>query len=381
MRLRGRRTQALKGENNRPAVLLCRESWLKAGAALVTVATLFAPASLRAEPKTVAEIANYLAPDRQQILEAGARREGALMVYTTGVEAPVLIKAFQEKYPYIHVETGQGGSSDTTRKVIEEYNAGTYNVDAFELGTFGLLIPRDQRILQPFLSPEEASYSADAIEANHYWASVRQTYTGLAYNTEKVAAADAPKTYADLLDPKWKGRLAISGSDTTPVNWVGAMALSEGEDFVRRLGQQSIRVYSVSARAVTNLMISGEVELSPTVYLAHAESSRKAGAPLQWAALGPVPVLDTATAVAAKAPHPHAAMLFIDFLLSKQGQLLYRGIGYSSSRKDMPSTDLPMVEKKIFMATRPDYTAEYETWANLYREVFLKGAAPSKSQP
>ncbi len=133
-------------------------------------------------------------------------------------------------------------------------------------------------------------------------------YRTFAYNTAKVAKPDAPKTYADLLDPKWKGRLAISGSDTTPVNWVGAMVLSEGEDFVRRLGQQSIRVYSVSARAVTNLMISGEVELSPTVYLAHAESSRKAGASLQWAALGPVPVLWIRRQRSPqKAPHPHAA--------------------------------------------------------------------------
>ena len=331
-----------------------------------------------AQTRTIAEIADYKGPDRQLILEAGARREGALMVYTTGLQSPVLIKRFKEIYPYIKVEIGQGGSTDTTRKLIEDYASGTYLADAFELATNGLIIPRDQGMLQPFTSPEAATYSKDSIESGRRWVSVRLGYTGLAFNTNKIAPADAPKSYRDFLDPKWKGRMAISGSDSTAVNWVGAMILSEGEAFVRSLGAQNLRVYNASARAVANLMISGEVELSPTIYLAHSESSRLEGAPLRWIAPGPVPVLDTATALAAKAPHPHAAMLFIDFLLSKEGQLLYRGLGYFSARADMPLADLPSVEHRLFVANRPHYTDEFEAWSAVYQDVFLKPSARAR---
>jgi iron(III) transport system substrate-binding protein len=346
---------------------------------LAAAALLAFSAAARAEPKTVAEIANYAGADRQQILEAGARREGALMVYTTGVQAPTLIKRFKEIYPYIRVEVGLGGSTDTTRKLLEEYGAGTYQVDAFELATNGLIIPRDQGILQPFTSPEAATYESDAIEPRHHWVSVRLGYTGLAFNTQKIDPAEAPRAYRDLLDPKWKGRMAMSGSESTAVNWVGSMVLAEGEDFVRRLGAQQIRIYNASARAVANLMISGEVDLSPTIYLAHAESSRRKGAPLEWRAPGPVPVLDTVTAMAAKAPHPHAAMLFIDFLLSKEGQLIYRKLGYFSAREDMPAADLPKIGKQLFLANRPHYTSEFEHWSKLYQDVFLRNATILKA--
>jgi hypothetical protein len=102
------------------------------------------------------------------------------------------------------------------------------------------------------------------------------------------------------------------------------MVVTHGADFVRMLGRQDIRVYPVAGRALANLMISGEVMLSPTIYQSHVDASKALGAPLGWNAPGPVPVTDTAVALAAKAPHPHAAMLLIDFLLSREAQLLYR---------------------------------------------------------
>src|SRR5436190_1174375 len=126
-----------------------------------------------------------------------------------------------------------------------------------------------------------------------------------------------------LLDPQWKGRMAISGLTTTAVNWVGSMVIAHGTDFVRRLGQQNIRIYNLTGRALANLMTAGEVVLSPTIYNSHVAASADKGAPLSWHAPGPVPVTDTGVAIARKAPHPHAAMLLVDFLMSKEGQSLY----------------------------------------------------------
>jgi iron(III) transport system substrate-binding protein len=327
-----------------------------------------------AEPASVAEIANYSGADRQAILEAGARRESALMIYTIGVEIPKLVNGFRKRYPFLKVELSPASSSDIAQKAIEEYRAGFYSVDVFELASHALLAPREVGVLQAFRSPEEANYEPEAIGPGQYWVSARETYIGLGFDTRKLSVADAPQTYADMLDPKWSGRMAISGYTATTANWVGSMMLAAGEDLIRRLGVQKIRIFNASGRAVANMMISGEVELSPTIYESHVRLSAAEGAKLAWLAPGPVPVLDTVTALASKAPHPHAAMLLIDYLLSKEGQTIYRGLGYLSARKDMPRDGAPEVQK-LFLANRPNYLQEFEHWVQLYNDVFVRGAA------
>lgn len=306
------------------------------------------------------------------MLEAGAKKEGALLVYTTGTQIQPLVERFRQKYPYIHVQLSRAGSASIARQTYQEYKAGVFQVDAFELSSYGLLPLRDENILMPFTSPEGVHFPASAFEAKHHWVSVRESYIGIGYNTKLIAPADAPKTYQDLLDPKWKGRMAISGNPGTAVNWVGAMALTKGADFVRKLGRQKIRVYQITGRALVNLMISGEESISPTTYSSHVEASLTHNAPLAWVAPGPVPVTDTAAALAAKAPHPHAAMLFIDFLMSKEGQKMYIKLGYAPGRSGMTNPNLPPV-KKLFLANRPDYLQKYQQWETLYRQAFMQG--------
>jgi ABC-type Fe3+ transport system substrate-binding protein len=171
--------------------------------------------------------------------------------------------------------------------------------------------------------------------------------------------------------------MAITNSTAATVRWVGALVLSEGEDFVRRLGLQDIRIYPASGRAVANLMISGEVQLSPTIYLSHVETSSAEGAPLAWLPAALTPVNDTSIALASHAPHPYASMLYIDFMLSRDAQLASRKLGYLSSRMDVPVGQYPPM-KKLFIANRPDYVREFDQWSHLYQSVFLKGAPLSK---
>jgi iron(III) transport system substrate-binding protein len=352
---------------------LCRS--LAAFALIMAIGGL--PTAVPAQTRTVAQIANLTGPDRQKILEDGARKEGALLIYTTGTQIQPVIDRFKQKYPYLRVELARAPSDGVASKVVEEYAAGVHLADAFELAAHGLLVPRDLGVLQPFTSPEAANYELAAIEAGHHWISVREGYTGIGFNTQKIAPADAPKTYLDLLDPKWKGRMAISSDGVTAANWVGTMIIAHGIEFVRKLGQQNMRPYRITARALANLMMSGEVVLSPTTYLSHVEASRAKGAPLAWNAPGPVPVTDTSTAIAAKAPHPHAAMLFVDFLLSKEGQLLYRDLGYMSSRTDMPADSARKLDK-VFLTNRPTYIQDYENWLKLVQEIFLRGQTPGR---
>ena len=345
------------------------------GENVAIVAILLALTASPVRAQSVADVANYTKPDRQQVLEDGAKREGALLIYTTGTTTQPIIDRFRARYPFIKVEVWRGDSVEVTRKTLEEYAAGRYDVDTFELSTAGLIPMRDMQILQPFVTPETKTFMPEAIEPNRIWASTRISYTGVGFNTKAISRDEAPKTYRDMLDPKWKGRMAISASLGTAGNWVGAMVLSEGVDFVRALGKQNMRAYQATGRAVANLMISGEVSISPDSYFDHVNASRSEGAPLDWIAPGPVPVLDTAVALTAKAKHPHAAMLFIDHMIGREAQEMLGKLFYVSPRTDMPGPNLPEF-KKLFLANRPNYIQEFEDWAKLLNEAFLSQTKP-----
>ena len=338
------------------------------------------PAALAGWPESVAAqslnavdaIANYSGGDRQAMLETGARRERGLLLYTTGTQIEPLIEAFERKYPFLKVTVQRGTQADIARRALEEYRVGYRKLDMFELSSEGLILIRDANILQPFRSPEAAAFDAAAIEPARHWVVVRESYTGIGFNSKAIPPARAPKNYRDLLAPEWRGRMAMSGSVSTASNFVGALLLTVGADFVRRLGEQNIRVYSVTARALADLMISGEVTLSPTIYNSHVEASVARGAPLRWVAPGPVPVTDTAVALARAAPSPHAAMLLIDYLMSQEGQHLYRRLGYGSARFDANAQSGNSPVQKLYLGNRPNYLRELAQWSKLYRDVFLR---------
>ncbi len=221
--------------------------------------------------------------DRQKMLEEGARREGSLLLYTTGTQIKPLLDRFEQKYPYVKVELARASSADTARKVIEEYRAGFEKVDAFELASHGLVVPRDENILQPFRSPELAAFAPDAVEPRRHWVVVRESYTGIGFNTKLLPADKAPKTYLDLLDPQWKGQ----HGDLRRLHHRGQLGRHHGDRPGRRIscassGQQNIRIYNLTGRALANLMTAGEVMLSPTIYNSHVAASAEKGAPLGW---------------------------------------------------------------------------------------------------
>jgi iron(III) transport system substrate-binding protein len=322
---------------------------------------------------TVETIASYAGADRQAMLEAGARRERGVLLYTTGTQIEPLIRGFERKYPFLRVTVQRGPQTEIARRAIQEYRVGRTDIDMFELSSQGLILIRDANILQPFSSPEAAAYDAAAIEGARHWVVVRESYTGIGFNTKAIPAELAPKSYDDLLGPQWRGRMAMSGSVSTAANFVGALVLSKGEDFVRHLARQDIRIYPVTARALANLMIAGEVVLSPTIYNSHVEVSAATGAPLGWVAPGPVPVTDTAVALARQARSPHAAMLMIDYLMSPEGQAIYGRLGYGSAREGAARQAGSTRVQKVYIGNRRDFVREFAAWARLYRELFLSG--------
>lgn len=333
-------------------------------------ATLVAASALAAPPTSVAEIALYKGDDRQAVLEAGAKKEGRLLLYTTGTQIKPILDRFTQKYPYIRLELQRGDNADTARRIMEEYRAGLYQADGFELASEGLVIARENGILQPFWSPEEENYDPASIEKNKHWVSVRESYGGIGYNTDIIAPDQAPKTWADLADPKFKGKLAISGSPSVTAHWTAIMVQEYGMDILKKMQTQDMRVYNITSRALANLTVSGEAPISARASNAHFIESRKNGAKVAWVAPGPVAVTDAVAAITIKAPHPHAMMLLIDFLLTKEAQAMYQELGYDSARKDMKSPDAPT--QKIYFAQKPNFFEEYEKWTQLFDATFTQ---------
>jgi iron(III) transport system substrate-binding protein len=309
-------------------------------------------------------------PDRRDRLEQGARREGGLLLYTTGTQIQPLMDRFTSKYPFIKLQLYRADSAQVTKKIMEEYRAGYYEADGFELAADALLLPRSAGILQPFSSPELAAYDAAALDPGRNWAPVRESYTGIAYNTKLIPPEQAPKVWADLAKPEFKGKIAMPGSTSSTAEWVGIQILANGEDFLRKLGQQDIRVYQITARAVANLVASGEVAILARASNAHIAADKAKGAPVAWVAPGPTAVTDTVVAITSKAKHPHAMMLMIDFLLSEEGQRMYMEIGYNSARKGLEDPDTP--KQKVYFSTHPNYVEEFDHWAELWNKIFIK---------
>jgi iron(III) transport system substrate-binding protein len=337
----------------------------------------YAAAGLAAAPQTVAEIANYEGADRQAILEAGAKKEGTVLIYTTGTQTQSVMDAFRAKYPFLRVEVFRADSAEAARRIVEEYRAARYVVDVISLTTGAQRAVMESRGLQPYKSPEIAAYKKDALEPKGHWVLDYESYLSLGYNTKAVSDAEAPTSLDDLLNPKWAGKMAVPGT-TTLGNWVGAMVLDKGEDFVRKLGSQKFRVYEVSGRAVANLVVSGEVPLSPAIYNSHMFLSKKEGASVGWRAIGGTYSTIDAVSLPAKAPHPHAAMLYIDYALSVAGQKALMEIGYATARLDIPNADKPA--KIHYLTERPTYFDDIEKWNRLGREVFGRGEKPPENK-
>ncbi len=344
---------------------MTRPGWLLLAGALVATNV----ATLAADPQTVSRIATYAEADRQAMLEAGARKEGELLVYAVGSQIDPVIKGFAARYPFLSVKVFKGDIPVLLKKVTEEYRAGVYNVDAYELDDYGLDILRDARMLTPFASPESANYGADAIEAKKHWVFMREDYASLGFNLNAYSPDQVPRKHADLLDPKWQGKLGISATQSTLNVWVGTMVVSEGEEFVRKLGGQKMTLYNMGGPAVANLVVSGEAPVVVNNRASHMYARSKNGAKVAWRAIGPSYTAVSGVALPTRSKNPHAAMLFIDYMLGTEAQTIYRHeLGYTSLRKDMVNDAAPV--QRVYLATRPNYRREYEQWGRLADQVF-----------
>jgi iron(III) transport system substrate-binding protein len=273
------------------------------------------------------KIAMLDGPDRQKLLEEGARKEGTVVWYCSLTENTVLrplAQAFEKKYPFVKVTYWRGGSVQIIQKTTAELLAKAPVVDVIEgSGTAVPLIAA--KAVLPFTSPHIADYQEIYRDPRHLWAATRFAYYGLGYNTKLVSKEEVPKTYEALLDPKWKGKMAWRVGDATGAElFITSVRMAMGEDkateYLKKLSGQEIIPFSSAARALVNQVIAGEYPLALNIFLHHPVYSALQGAPSASQPIEPVPSTIGTIQLSRGTPHPYAAMLLIDFVLSPDGQ-------------------------------------------------------------
>jgi iron(III) transport system substrate-binding protein len=305
-----------------------------ASAAIALIGVSLALPAFAAAPN----LAFYKGADRDQLILAGAKREGKVAFYSGMIENQALrpiTDAFKKKYPFIAVEYWRGDSRALVQKALTERRAGRVMGDVLE-STGGAEALMKAGAVEPFYSPSAAGFPKNYVDPNGYWAASRLDYFGMAYNTRQVSAAEVPKTYEQLLDPKWKGAIAWrADSEVGALLFIAgvlrSMGKENGEAYLKKLAAQRPVNYAGSARALVDRVGEGEYKLAVEIYAHHPLISKAKGAPLDTQMLDPVPSAVSTIQLAKNAPHPNAAMLFIDFALSKEGQEVLRAAQYLSA--------------------------------------------------
>ncbi len=325
-------------------------------------------------PTTVADIALYQGADRQQMLIEGAKREGQVTFYNSNTWLSTVAQEFEKKYPFIKVSVWRSQDTNIVKRVSEEAASGRFLADVVETST-GMDVLHRKGILQEYFSLESRAYGEEVKakgKAGVYYLADREIYVGLGFNTRVVPVAEAPRSYDDLLNAKWKGKMCLT-STSTGIRWIGNVLSVMGRDYLEKLSGQEVKIQNMAAAALAGLVASGEVPLSPTIFDSNIFTIKKTGAPVDWRPLEPVVATVGLSGMTLRSPHPHAALLFLDYLHSMEGQTLVTKGGLGSPRDDIGASERKF--KKSYPESKysfEEYEKKYNEWQELMRLLFIR---------
>ena len=320
-----------------------------------------------------AALLNYAGADREQKILAAAKKEGSLTLYTSIAEKDIapLLGPFEKKYG-IKVKTWRAGSDKVLQRTVTETNGKRYEVDAIHISAPEMEALHLEKVLQPVTAPVFASLLPGSVPVHREWAGTLLTVFVQAYNTGVIKKEDLPKKFEDLLNPKWKGKLGIEMED---FDWFAATVTAMGEAKGVKLFSDIVATNGISVRKghslLTNMVGSGEVPLALTVYNYMPEAARKKGVPIGWFALEPVIARANGIGIARHAPHPNAALLFYDYLLSPEAQKILALLDYVPTNA---TVDSPLKGMKLTVIDPAVTLTQMDKWNKLYDDVVLKRA-------
>jgi iron(III) transport system substrate-binding protein len=318
-------------------------------------------------------VVSLLTPIRaaEQQWKEKAEAEGKLMFYATfnAADSKTLIDGFKKLYPKIDATYYRSTDSALMERILNENRAGQNLWDVVVTTSFYGHNLKKRGLLAPYDSPERKFYRDGYKDPQATWTSSYTNYGAFGYNTRMVAKSSVPKSFDDLLKPEWKGHI---GMDSRPYEWFGTTLKAMGEEkglaYMRELAKQT--QLRAGRTLLAQLVAAGEFKGALTGYSQTFEVLKPSGAPVDWVYLNPVFANIHPTGVAAKAPHPNAARLFIDFILSKRGQELIRGMNRIPDRIDTPPDQARLIEgiKPAFAPT--EVLEGFERYGKIFHEIF-----------
>jgi iron(III) transport system substrate-binding protein len=314
-----------------------------------------------------ADIATYQGADRSEKLLQGAKKEGTLTIYSSATveDMTALTTAFTKKYG-VKTQVWRASSENIIQRAATEARGNRFDVDVFETDGVAMEAIHREKLLQEVRSPLLADLMPQAIRPHKEWIGDRVQIFTAAYNTRSVKKDDLPKSYDDLTNPKWKGKLGIEAADH---DWFSAVVGELGEDKGVKLFREIVTKNGLSARKghtlLANLVVTGEVPLALTTYLYKVQQLKNDGAPIDYIVLPPEVARPQGTGMARKAPHPNAAVLFMDFLLSDGQEILAKRDFIPTNVKVKPLPDnmpLTFVDPALLLD-------QNDKWEKLYKDV------------
>lgn len=301
--------------------------------------------------------------DRAKLVEDG-RKEGKFVVYVSSnaSDARALKSAFEKKYPFIAMEFYSSGKDALLARYLLEARTGNYLADVYQSSVFPMMNLVEKGLLAKYPSPERDGYIEALRDKDGYWNASYLNAVTMAYNSRLLKPDEVPASYQELLAPKWKGKMGFVLSHT---EWYFAMLQSMGEikgrQYMEALSKQNIHA-RIGSSLMNQLMMAGEFPLLISQYPTGVEEIKKTGAPIDWVPLDPWFVYPIGIAVTAKNSHPAAARLYLDFVLSEEGQTFMRQLSRIPARKDvLPNPARLMQGRKLFVI-KPASSAIYNKY-------------------
>src|SRR3989338_6843024 len=305
------------------------------------------------------------------ILE-GAKKEGQVVFYGSMEiqNSQKLASLFEKKYPFIKANVTRISSERMTTRLVSEAQAGKVSADVVHQSGFDFYGVLQKGVFESYNSPERAAFPAEYKDEKGFWTINSATLNVIGYNSRLVPPGEAPKSFWDLANPKWKGKILMDENES---KWMAGMISYYGEakgmELMRKLATQEIQ-FRAGHTQIQTLAAAGEREVVGVAFANGVERLKNEGAPMDWIAAEPIIGLTFGFRLVKGAPHPNAARLFIDFVLSREGQQAIAEANYYVPRKDVRSPIMKRVPPELKVIPLPlEMAKRYNEYFQLYRKV------------
>ena len=312
--------------------------------------------------------------EREQKLSDSAKKEGRVIVYSfTAVDQLTpLLEEFQKRYPFIKTEHYRGNATGVFNKFTTEARAGQTLADVIDISAGETHTLFQMGLIDPYLSPSREGIPKEFMDEKGYWTAHYHFVIGLGFNTQYIKPGEAPKSYEELLNSKWKGRLSLDPADQ---DLFGALLLHWGKEkalnYFRSLAKLEPRMVSGHTQQA-NLVGAGEIHMAPWLYGYRPLQLKDEGAPVETLLFDPVLSNPAYLLLTKNSPHPHAAALLIDWALAADGGMKFfaEKFGRTPTRTGLKER-FPQLRVDRYLVVKPEIVGpNFKEFTSLYNEIF-----------